>query len=178
VFNVFTTRVVVQEGNALDVPAEGLLIAANDHLWMGGQTAQAIKETAGEAVEAEAVRQGPVAVGSAVATGAGELSHRRIYHTVVMGQDLKARHDQIRPALQAALDLARQDGITSLVITALESEEMLSAFHDAAREIATALFEILSGENSLQELTLMASSAEAKQAYRDAFLQVLRQAAG
>jgi O-acetyl-ADP-ribose deacetylase (regulator of RNase III) len=119
VFNIYRTRVTIAEGDPLLIRAEGLLIAANDHLWMGGGTAGRVKQAGGEAIEVEAVRQGPVVLGSSVATAAGELPFRRIYHVVVMGQDLKVRHDQIGPALASSLKLASRDGLSSVLIAPL-----------------------------------------------------------
>ena len=169
-FQIFKTRVTVHEG---DAAAEGLVIPANDHLWMGAGPGLRIKQAAGETVEVEAVRQGPALLGAAIPTGAGTLGYKRIYHAVVMGQDLKVRHDQLRPALTAALDLAAREKLTSLGIAPLEGEEMVGPFRQAAREIVAALFDRLSGATTLKEVFLVTHRPDARQTYREAFLEVL-----
>jgi O-acetyl-ADP-ribose deacetylase (regulator of RNase III) len=171
VFQIFKTRVTVHEG---DAPAEGLVIPANDHLWMGAGPALRVKQAAGEAVEVEAVRQGPASLGAAIPTGAGSLGYQRIYHAVVMGPDLKVHHDQLRPALTAALDLATREKLATLSVAPLETEEMVGPFRQAAREIVAALFDRLSGATSLKEVFLVTHRPEARQTYREAFLEVLR----
>jgi len=170
VFQIFKTRVIVHDGEAA---VEGLVIPANDHLWMGAGPALKLKQAAGEAVEVEAVRQGPAALGQVIPTGAGSLGYRRIYHAVVMGQDLKVRHDQLRPALTAALDLAAREKLTTLGIAPLEAEEMVGPFRQAARAIVTALFDRLSEPTTLKEVFLVTHRPEARQTYREAFLEVL-----
>ena len=169
-FQIFKTRVIVHDGEAA---VEGLVIPANDHLWMGAGPALKLKQAAGEAVEVEAVRQGPAALGQVIPTGAGSLGYRRIYHAVVMGQDLKVRHDQLRPALTAALDLAAREKLTTLGIAPLEAEEMVGPFRQAARAIVTALFDRLSEPTTLKEVFLVTHRPEARQTYREAFLEVL-----
>ena len=47
--------------------------AANDRLWMGAGVAGAIKRAGGDEIEQEAMAQGPIALGSAVATDGGGL---------------------------------------------------------------------------------------------------------
>jgi O-acetyl-ADP-ribose deacetylase (regulator of RNase III) len=173
VFNIYRTRVTIAEGDPLLIRAEGLLIAANDHLWMGGGTAGRVKQAGGEAIEVEAVRQGPVVLGSSVATAAGELPFRRIYHVVVMGQDLKVRHDQIGPALASSLKLASRDGLSSVLIAPLESEDLIGPFHEATRQVVAALFDRLADEKGIREVILAAGRAEARDAYRAAFLELL-----
>lgn len=169
-FQVFKTRVTIQEG---EVAAEGLVIPANDHLWLGTGPGLKLKQTAGEAVEVEAVRQGPAPLGQVIPTGAGNLGYRRIYHAVVMGQDLKVRQDQVRPALTAALALAAREKLTTLAIAPLEAEEMTSPFRHAAREMVAALFDRLSEGTTLKEVFLVTHRPDARQAYREAFLEVL-----
>ncbi len=175
-FNVFRTRVSVQVSEPTRLDAEGLVIPANDHLWMGSGSGVAIKRAGGEEIEVDAVRQGPVALGSAVATSGGTLSFRRVYHAVVMGQDLKVRHEQIRPALTAALRMAVGDKLSTLVISAVESEELSRPFHEAAREVVAVLFDELGGPTSLQSVSLAVQKAESRDAYRQAFLAILGEA--
>jgi O-acetyl-ADP-ribose deacetylase (regulator of RNase III) len=47
---------------------------------MGAGVAGAIKRAAGQEIESEALRQGPVPVGEAFATGAGRLKARLVIH--------------------------------------------------------------------------------------------------
>jgi O-acetyl-ADP-ribose deacetylase (regulator of RNase III) len=170
VFQIFRTRVTIHDGEAA---AEGLVIPANDHLWMGAGPALKTKQGGGETIEVEAVRQGPVAVGTAVATGAGSLGHRRVYHAVVMGQDLKARAEAIRPALGAALALAAREKLTTLSLAPLEPEEMVGPFRACAREVVATLFDLLAEPTTLKEVFLVTHRPDARLAYREAFLERL-----
>ncbi len=108
----------VVEGDITEADTEAITNAANNHLWMGSGVAGAIKRKAGTAVEQEAVGRGPIEVGSAVETGAGELPHRYVLHGAVMGQDLQTDADLIDRTTRSVLELADELGLTSLALPA------------------------------------------------------------
>src|SRR5438067_2622609 len=96
----------VLEADIAALAVDAIANAANDHLWMGAGVAGAIKRAGGAEIEREAVAQGPVAVGEAVATGAGRLPARWVIHAAVMGQHLVTSEDAIRRATRSALRVA------------------------------------------------------------------------
>src|SRR2546426_11835156 len=79
----------VVEGDITALEVDAIANAANNALWMGAGVAGAIKRAGGEEIEREAVARGPIAVGDAVATGAGRLRAHHVIHGAVMGQDLR-----------------------------------------------------------------------------------------
>jgi O-acetyl-ADP-ribose deacetylase (regulator of RNase III) len=106
------------EGDIAALAVDAVANAANDHLWMGSGVAGAIKRAGGEEIEREAVAKGPIAVGDAVATGAGRLPARWVIHAAVMGQDLATSADAIRRATRRTLELADELGAESLALPA------------------------------------------------------------
>ena len=93
--------------------------AANNHLWMGGGVAGALKRAGGAEIEAEAMARGPVAVGEAVVTGAGRLEADYVIHAAVMGQDLLTDAAKIRLATRSSLERAVEIGAGSVAFPAL-----------------------------------------------------------
>ena len=61
----------VFEGDITTLDVDAIANAANSDLWMGSGVAGAIKRAGGEEIEREAVLQGPIEPGEAVATLAG-----------------------------------------------------------------------------------------------------------
>jgi len=108
----------VVEGDIATLDVDAIANAANDHLWMGAGVAGAIKRAGGEEIEREAVAKGPVPVGSAVATGAGQLAARFVIHGAVMGQDLRTNAELIEQATRSCLELADELGCRSLALPA------------------------------------------------------------
>ena len=111
--------VTLAQGDICAREVEAVVNAANNHLWMGGGVAGAIKRRGGQEIEREALAKGPIPVGDAVATGAGALAARYVIHAAVMGQDLRTDADKVRRATQATLRRADELGVTSIAFPAL-----------------------------------------------------------
>jgi O-acetyl-ADP-ribose deacetylase (regulator of RNase III) len=108
----------VIEGDIAAMVVDAVANAANNHLWMGAGVAGAIKRAGGEEIEREAMAQGPIEVGEAVATAAGRLPARWVVHAAVMGQDLATSADAIRRATRRTLEVADELGAESLALPA------------------------------------------------------------
>ena len=108
----------VYEGDIAAIEADAIANAANDRLWMGAGVAGALKRAGGDEIEREAMVLGPIAVGTAVATGAGRLRARYVVHGAVMGQDLRTSPELVAATTRACLVLADELGCASLALPA------------------------------------------------------------
>ena len=108
----------VVEGNIAELDVDAIANAANNHLWMGAGVAGAIKRAGGEEIEQEAVAQGPIVVGDAVATGGGRLKAQHVIHGAVMGQDLRTNAELVAQTTRRSLELADELGARSLALPA------------------------------------------------------------
>jgi O-acetyl-ADP-ribose deacetylase (regulator of RNase III) len=86
---------------------------------MGAGVAGALKRAGGEEIEREAIAKGPIAVGEAVATGAGRLPARWVVHGAVMGQDLRTNAELVERTTRSILRVADELGAESLALPAL-----------------------------------------------------------
>lgn len=129
-----TLEAVMGDITALDV--EAIVNAANDHLWMGAGVAGAIKRRGGTTIEREAVAKGPIPVGSAVETGAGELDALFVIHAAVMGQDLRTDLSTVATTTRATLERAELLGVHSVALPLLGTGVGGLDPHDVARTMA------------------------------------------
>jgi O-acetyl-ADP-ribose deacetylase (regulator of RNase III) len=111
-------NVEVVDGDIAALEVDAIANAANNHLWMGSGVAGAIKRAGGEEIEREAVAQGPIEVGDAIATGAGQLPARWVIHGAVMGQDLRTNAELIRTTTGSCLRVADELGAETLALPA------------------------------------------------------------
>jgi len=111
-------RLEVREGDIAAVEADAVGNAANDHLWMGAGVAGALKRAGGDEIEWEAMAQGPIELGAAVATTAGRLPARWVIHGAAMGQDLRTSAELVRRTTRSCLELADELGCRSLALPA------------------------------------------------------------
>lgn len=113
---------ILREGDITKVPAEAIVNAANSALAGGGGVDGAIHRAAGPTVMEECRRIGSCPTGSAVATGAGNLPARYIFHAVGPVYNGRPEDEQLlRSAYQACLDLAERYQVQSIVFPSIST---------------------------------------------------------
>jgi O-acetyl-ADP-ribose deacetylase (regulator of RNase III) len=108
----------VAEGDIAALEVDAVANAANNQLWMGSGVAGALKRAGGEEIEREAVAKGPIGLGEAVATRAGNLKAKHVIHGAVMGQDLRTNAELVQRTTRSCLELADELGARSLALPA------------------------------------------------------------
>jgi O-acetyl-ADP-ribose deacetylase (regulator of RNase III) len=116
-FGHLTIEVVT--GDITELAVDAIVNAANNHFWMGGGVAGAIKRRGGAEIEEAAMKLGPVEPGNAVTTTAGRLRARYCIHAAVMGQDLVTNADLVSRATAGALAEAARLELDSVALPAL-----------------------------------------------------------
>jgi O-acetyl-ADP-ribose deacetylase (regulator of RNase III) len=111
-------RLDVVEGDIAALEVDAIANAANNALWMGAGVAGALKRAGGEQIELEAMAQGPIPVGEAIATTGGRLQARWVIHGAVMGQDLRTSGELVERTTRSVLDVAEELGAHSLALPA------------------------------------------------------------
>jgi O-acetyl-ADP-ribose deacetylase len=156
----------VVDGDITVLEVDAIANAANNALWMGAGVAGAIKRAGGEEIEREAVAQGPIEVGDAVATTAGRLPARWVVHGAVMGQDLRTDADLVRRTTESCLRVADELGARSLALPAFGTgvggfplDECAEIMVDAVRSYDA---------SSLQRVVIAVFGEEARRAFEAA----------
>ena len=112
-------RIELWNGDICDLEVDALVNAANVSLWMSTGVGGAIKRAGGDAIEFEAVSQGPVALGGAVVTGGGTLPVKAVIHAVSLDRERRTSGPVIEAAVRSAMAAARDLGVTSIAFPAL-----------------------------------------------------------
>jgi O-acetyl-ADP-ribose deacetylase len=117
-FQHHTLRIEIDDGDITAQDVDAVVNAANNHLWMGGGVAGALKARGGAAIEAEAMALGPIEPGECVVTAGGRLPARFVVHAAVMGQDLATSAAFIDRATRASLATAEARRFSSMAFPA------------------------------------------------------------
>lgn len=122
--NRITIETIQADITALDVDV--IVNAANENLAHGGGVAAAISRAGGPAIQEESDRwveeKGPVGIGEAAVTTAGEMKARHVVHVVgprYSGSDND--ETDLRSAVSAALDAAKGLGARSVAFPAISA---------------------------------------------------------
>ena len=77
-------RIVIIDGDLVEQDVDAIVNAANNDLVLGGGVAGAIRRRGGPAIQRDCDAHGPVNVGEAAVTGAGDLPARLVIHAASM----------------------------------------------------------------------------------------------
>ena len=166
------TVVKIERGDITTMAVDAIVNAANNHLWMGGGVAGAIKQAGGAEIERQAVEKGPIEPGEAVVTGAGRLRCRYVIHAATMGQDLVTSADPIRRATRSSLRRANDVQVASIAFPALGTGVGGFPVREAAQIMVDEIAAHLRGTTPLRTVVLVVQTGDAEQAFGEALKSV------
>jgi O-acetyl-ADP-ribose deacetylase (regulator of RNase III) len=160
--------VAIDRGDISLIEVDAVVNAANTTLAMGAGVAGALKKRGGSVIEEEAMRLGPVEVGEAVLTTAGNLPATHVIHAAVMGTDLKTDPQKIGKATEAVLALAAKHRLTSLALPALGSGVgQVPPAQSADAMLTVVLAHLKGGTGSLKRVVFVLYQDDAYRAFVD-----------
>jgi len=112
------TNIHIQRGDITACPVDAIVNAANNDLTLGGGLAGAIRRKGGPAIEQECSRHGPVRVGEAAITGAGDLPAKYVIHQASMRLGGQTTAEALRDSTRAVLKLAEDNEVKTLAFPA------------------------------------------------------------
>lgn len=116
--SVGKTKLEIASGDITRLEVDAVVAPASSELWMDHGVAAAIKRAGGEAVEKEAVLQGPIKVGEAVVTTGHDLKARWVVHVALSEAGPTADAGAITAATRAALAAAERAHARSVALPA------------------------------------------------------------
>jgi O-acetyl-ADP-ribose deacetylase (regulator of RNase III) len=109
-------EVVQTDITSLEIDA--IVNAANNHLILGSGVAGAIRRKGGPSIQDECNRIGPIEIGEAAITGAGELPAKYVIHAASMG-DEPVSERSLRDSVHNSLLRGEEAGIESIAFPAI-----------------------------------------------------------
>jgi O-acetyl-ADP-ribose deacetylase (regulator of RNase III) len=145
-------RIVLKEGDITEEQVDAIVNAANSHLVLGAGVAGAIREKGGPAIQQECNTIGPIEVGDAAVTGAGELRARFVIHAAGMPPGGVATEQSVRSSVRRSLELASEHGCRSIAIPAIGAGIGGFSAQSCAEILLGEARAHLEGETSLEEV--------------------------
>ena len=159
------SRIQLWNGDICELEVDAIVNPANPTLWMSTGVSQALKAKAGDAVELAAVRHGPLSVGNAVVTGAGNLAARIVIHAVSIDRDRRTSGEAIERAVRAVFARAREHDVTSLALPALGTGVGSFPMEEAARVAVDTVRDELRRSPGIGSVTFALRGADAYAAF-------------
>jgi O-acetyl-ADP-ribose deacetylase (regulator of RNase III) len=158
----------VEQADITKLEVDAIANAANTQLKHGGGVAAAISRAGGRSVQEESNRVGPIGLGEAVETTAGEMPSRWVIHAATMELGGPTSAEIIRRATASTLAKANQLGAKSLALVAFGTGVGGFPVEDAARIEVEEVRAHLAGKSSLERVVFAVFGADAEAAFRAA----------
>ena len=168
------TVISLREGDITEVSADAIVNAANNQLWMGGGVAGAIKRKGGKEIEDEAVKKGPIPIGEAVVTSAGNLKAKYVIHAAGMGADLRTDEEKIGNATLNSLKKADELKLESIAFPSIGTGVGGFPLERAAHIMLETAVTFAQKDTSIKNIIFMLYGSEAYQAFKRQLLEMKR----
>jgi O-acetyl-ADP-ribose deacetylase len=112
-------RIVIIAGDLVEQDVDAIVNAANSDLILGGGVAGAIRSRGGPTIQAECDAHGPVNVGEAAVTGAGELPAHHVIHAASMALGGPTTAGSLQSSMDHAFRLAQELGVKTIGVPAV-----------------------------------------------------------
>jgi O-acetyl-ADP-ribose deacetylase (regulator of RNase III) len=148
------TQLELVEGDITELDVEAIVNAANEDLQLGSGVAGAIREKGGPSIQEECNRIRHTPVGTAVITGAGNLSAQHVIHAVGprMGEGEEDR--KLAQAVRASLALADRHGLRSIALPAISTGVFGFPVDRCARILLTEVYRYLQGGTKIERVVV------------------------
>jgi O-acetyl-ADP-ribose deacetylase len=144
----------VIEGDLTEQSADAVVNAANGQLQHGGGVAGAIVRRGGPIIQVESNQLAPIEVGQAVITTGGDLPATHVIHAVGPRMGEGDEDHKLRSAVDAALAVAVDNGLATVVIPAISAGIFGFPIERSAAILIDAAVDRLEGDpGTLEEIT-------------------------
>jgi O-acetyl-ADP-ribose deacetylase (regulator of RNase III) len=145
-------RILLSEGDITAAPADAIVNAANTELVLGSGVAGAIHRRGGPAIQKACDEHGPVALGEAAITTAGDLPARFVIHAAAMEPGGRVTEASLRAATRASLRLAHEHELRSIAFPAVGTGVGGFSMQRCAEVMLAEARAHLAGETSLESV--------------------------
>jgi O-acetyl-ADP-ribose deacetylase (regulator of RNase III) len=112
-------KVTIRQGDLTAAKVDAIVNAANNDLILGGGVAGAIRAKGGPSIQEECRRLGPIRIGEAAITGAGNLPARHVIHAASMSLGGLTAEPGLRESTRNSLQRARENQLESIAFPAI-----------------------------------------------------------
>src|SRR6202158_3039107 len=156
----------LMRGNIVEVQVDAIVNAANSGLRGGGGVDGAIHRAGGPTIMEECRKIGGCPTGSAVATSAGRLQARYVFHAVGPIYSGTSEDEQLlASAYQSCLDLAEHHRITSIAFPSLSTGVYGYPLDEAPTTALRTIIARIQKPTSLQQVMVVLFGDEAFQEF-------------
>jgi O-acetyl-ADP-ribose deacetylase len=162
-------RILIIAGDLVEQEVDAIVNAANNELVLGGGVAGTIRSRGGPAIQKECDARGPIKVGEAALTNAGELPARHVIHAASMALGGRTSTESLRSSMDHAFRLARENQVHTIAIPAVGTGIAGFPMEECALVMAHSLSRSLADGWEPTEVRFVLFGDGARRAFESAF---------
>lgn len=161
---------MIINGDLVEQDVDAIVNAANNDLVLGAGVAGAIRRHGGAAIQQECDAHGPIKVGEAAITGAGDLPAHFVIHAASMSLGGVTTSHALRSSMDHAFRLARENDVRSIAIPAVGTGIARFPMDECATIMAGSLHDALIGGWSPEEVRFVLFDEASRRAFEGPFV--------
>jgi O-acetyl-ADP-ribose deacetylase (regulator of RNase III) len=165
-------RIVIIAGDLVEQDVDAIVNAANNELILGGGVAGAIRSRGGPSIQQECDAHGPVKVGEAAVTAAGELPARHVIHAASMSLGGHTTAESLQSSMDHAFALAQQLKVKTIGIPAVGTGIAGFPIDECAMVMARSLTRALTNGWTPDEVRFVLFGDGARRVFESSFQDV------
>ena len=166
-------KVHIEKGDLTSYDTDAIVNAANNELILGGGLAGTIRRRGGPSIQQECSARGPVAVGQAAITGAGDLPAKHVIHQASMSLGGRTTGENLRSSTEAVLELADKLKLKTIAFPATGTGIAGFDLRKCAEIMLQAVAEHISGPTSLTDVYFVLFDEAARNVFQQVKEEVL-----
>ena len=112
-------KIIIQKGDITDMKVDAIVNAANTDLVLGAGVAGAIRRKGGPSIQKECNEHGPIPLGEAAITSAGNLPARYVIHAASMGKESLTTEKSLADSTRNSLLRSEEKALKSIAFPAI-----------------------------------------------------------
>ena len=112
-------KIEILKGDITECAVDAIVNAANTELLLGSGVAGAIRKNGGASIQSECDGLGPIPLGEAVVTGAGNLAAKFVIHAAGMHSGGRVSTESLENSTRNSLLRAQENGVKTIAFPAI-----------------------------------------------------------
>ena len=162
-------KIILKQGNITEMEVDAIVNAANNDLILGGGVAGAIRRKGGPSIQEECNRIGPIRVGEAAVTGAGNLPAKFVIHAASMALGGRTTEQSLRSSTRNSLLRAQEKGVKTIAFPAIGTGVAGFPMKRSAEVMLQEVANFLKTETTIEKVYFVLFDETAFNSFREAF---------
>ena len=166
--------IVLEQGDLTEAGVDAIVNAANNDLQLGGGVAGAIRRKGGSEIQQECDSIGPIPIGEAALTGAGNLKAKYVVHAASMRLGGPTTADSLRASTRNSLLRAKEKGIATIAFPAVGTGIAGFPLRTCAKIMLGEAATHLQGETSVRQIRFVLFDEAALREFKEVWVEICK----